>query len=93
MRSNRRPEWQRYWRLMGLMAVIAVVGIAASLWYLQASGVRLRFHTILAMGLGIGLSLLLAGALMGLVFFSARSGHDESVHQDEDLTESDEEQP
>lgn len=93
MRSNPRPEWRRYWRLIGLMAVLAGIGIAAGLWYLRAAGVPLRFHAVLAMGLGIGLSLILAGALMGLVFLSARSGHDETVHYDEDHADSDEGQP
>jgi hypothetical protein len=41
---------------------------------------------MLAMGGGIFLALLLGGALMGLVFVSARLGHDEEVARfDEDI--------
>jgi hypothetical protein len=76
---------RRYWRLVGLMAAIAALTIAGALYYVQASGTPLRLHTALAMSLGIGLTLLLAGALMGLLFFSARSGHDErALHDDEE---------
>lgn len=75
---------RRYWRLVGLMAVIAVITIAGALWLMQASGTPLRLHFALAMSLGIGFTLLLAGGLMSLLFFSARSGHDQIVHRDED---------
>lgn len=76
---------RRYWRLVGLMALIAVVTIAGALWYLHASGTPLRLHVALAMSLGIGLTLLLAGALMSLLFFSARSGHDEHAAHDDEI--------
>lgn len=76
---------RRYWRLVGLMALIAVVTIAGALWYIHASGAPLRLHVALAMSLGIGLTLLLAGGLMSLLFFSARSGHDERAAHDDEL--------
>lgn len=75
---------RHYWRLVGLMAVIAAITIAGALWYVQASGTPLRLHVALAMSLGIGLTLLLAGALMSLLFFSARSGHDARAFQDDE---------
>lgn len=75
---------RRYWRLIGLMAAIAAVTIAGALWYMHATGTPLRLHVALAMSLGIGFTLLLAGGLMSLLFFSARSGHDQAVHRDED---------
>jgi tetrahydromethanopterin S-methyltransferase subunit D len=70
---------RRYWRLVAIMATVAAIAIVAALWYLQRSGTPLRLHVALATGLGVGLTLLLAGVLMGLVFFSARSGHDQAV--------------
>lgn len=76
---------RRYWRLVGLMAAIAAITIAGALWYVHASGTPLRLHVVIAMSLGIGLTLLLAGGLMSLLFFSARSGHDERAAQDEDM--------
>ncbi|GGI75185.1 hypothetical protein GCM10007973_10040 [Polymorphobacter multimanifer] len=36
-------------------------------------------HLMLALGGGIFLSLLLGGALMGLIFLSNRSGHDDET--------------
>ena len=36
-------------------------------------------HFYIATALGIGLAMLLMSALMGLVFLSAGTGHDESV--------------
>ena len=41
--------------------------------------VSLTPHLVLAVSLAILLSLLLAAGLMGLVFFSAESGHDRRV--------------
>ena len=61
------------------------IAIAAALFYAHQAGTPLRLHFALAMSLGIGLTLLLAGALMGLLFFSARSGHDEVTHDRDDL--------
>jgi len=75
---------RRYWRLVGIMALVAIATIAGALWYIQASGTPLRLHVALAMSLGIGLTLLLAGGLMSLLFFSSRSGHDERAYRDEE---------
>lgn len=72
-------HWRRFRRLMMFMFGIAVVAVAAALWLLHRDGVVLRLHFMIALGLGITLSLLLAGALMGLVFMSANSGHDDTV--------------
>ncbi len=73
---------QRFWRLMALMLTLAVTGIAGILVYLRQIGEPLHFHFVMAISLGIGLSMLLAGALMGLVFLSNRSGHDAEVGHD-----------
>lgn len=76
---------RRFWRLMAVVAAIAVACVAAALAYMQAAGTPLRLHFVIALTLGIGLTLLLAGALMGLLFFSARSGHDELTFEHDDL--------
>lgn len=78
---------RRFWRLLAITAVVAVAAIAAALWYAHATGTPLRLHFVVAMSLGIGLTLMLAGALMGLLFFSARSGHDEGTFERDDLDE------
>ena len=75
----RIDHWRRFRRLMAFMVTIAAIAIAGALWILHRDGVVLHWQFILALGLGIGVSLLLAGALMGLVFVSANSGHDDEV--------------
>lgn len=73
-------HWRRFRRLMMLMVGLAAVAIAGALALLHNEGVVLHMQFMIALGLGIGVSLLLAGALMGLVFVSANSGHDRAVH-------------
>jgi hypothetical protein len=42
---------------------------------------ELQVHMMIATALGVALSVLLAGALMTLVFLSSRSGHDEQARR------------
>jgi hypothetical protein len=46
---------------------------------LYALGALVSIHVVIASILGIGLMAMLAGALMGLVFLSSGTGHDESI--------------
>ena len=76
---NRAHAWARYKRLMKGMTlftlgVVAVVLIA--FWWLSGG---IPIHFFIATALGIGLMMLLTSALMGLVFLSSGTGHDESV--------------
>ena len=68
--------WARYRRLMRWMALVAVVAAALALSYLSASGVPMRLHMVIATIAGVGFSVLIGTALMGLVFLSNRTGHD-----------------
>lgn len=80
--SAQRPigdHWKRFRRLMALMAVVAFATAGIAIWRMRADGVPFHLHFMIAMGGGIVIALLLAGALMGLAFVSNRSGHDESV--------------
>jgi hypothetical protein len=70
---------QRFRRLMLLMTVVAFGTAGLAIWQMRADGVPFHLHFVIAMGGGIVLALLLAGALMGLAFVSNRSGHDETV--------------
>jgi hypothetical protein len=71
--------WARYRRLMRFMMALTlgVVIIALVVIYKQVNEVSPHFF--IATALGIGFSMLLMSALMGLVFLSAGTGHDASV--------------
>lgn len=71
--------WRRYRRIMRWMALASIVAVIASLAWVRWSGVEMTVHVTLATALGVGLSVLCAGALMGLVFLSSGTGHDEEV--------------
>ncbi|WP_340588235.1 hypothetical protein [Erythrobacter alti] len=77
--ENAAHAWARYRRLMRLMFGITtgVVIIALVVIYKEVEDVSPHFF--IATALGIGFSMLLMSALMGLVFLSSGTGHDESV--------------
>lgn len=79
-----QDHWRRFRRLMALMTVVAVGTASFAIWRLRVDGVPFHLHFVIAMGGGIVIALLLAGALMGLAFVSNRSGHDEAVSEIED---------
>src|SRR3954462_8694045 len=71
--------WGRYRRILKAMGFVALLtaGVAELvLW--QWLG-ELNFVTASATFLGVFLTMLLAAALMGLMFLSSGSGHDERV--------------
>ncbi len=72
-------HWRRFRRLMLVMTMVALATAGVAVWQLRADGVPFHLHFVLAMGGGIIIALLLAGALMGLAFVSNRSGHDAEV--------------
>ncbi len=71
--------WGRYWRLMRWMVAFTVVVTVTVLgiFYSQYGLISIHFYIATA-GAVIG-SLLLTSALMGLVFLSSGSGHDEAI--------------
>ena len=71
--------WARYRRLMRWMALVAAVAAGAALMWLRLTGGPLPLHMVIATIAGVGFSVLLGTALMGLVFLSAGSGHDDDV--------------
>ena len=72
-------SWAAYWRLMRWVVLATLLVTALGLWWLQAGGAPQRWELWLAVAGGIAGTMLLTGALMGLVFLSSRSGHDASV--------------
>jgi len=74
-------QFRRIMKWMGLFAVV-IAAIAVLLVARGDNGVHI--HMLIAIALGSGLSVLLAGALMSLVFLSAHSGHDEAANRFEE---------
>jgi len=75
--------WARYRRMMGWMTLAAVLAAGLALLYLWLAGAPMRLHLVVATAAGVGLTVLVGTALMGLVFLSSRSGHDEGATQGE----------
>ena len=71
--------WARFKKIMRLMSWITLVIVVASLAFLWLTVGDVPIHFYIATALGIGASMLLMSALMGLVFMSNGTGHDESV--------------
>jgi hypothetical protein len=71
--------WERYKRTMRWMVLLAVATVALSLLYLWKSGGPLPLHMVVATIAGVGLVVLVGTGLMGLVFLSHRSGHDDEA--------------
>ena len=82
--------WRRYWRLMRFMAAVTLVAVIGVLAAIHFSGSELPIHFYIATSLGVFFAMLLASALMGLVFLSSGTGHDEAIddriHHDLDET-------
>ena len=73
--------WARYKAMMRWMALAAFVAVLLALIYLKSSGEPVPIHMLIATIAGVGLSVLLGTALMGLVFLSNSSGHDDAASQ------------
>jgi RsiW-degrading membrane proteinase PrsW (M82 family) len=80
--------WARYKKLMRWMVLAAVVAALLALLYLWSDGGPMPLHMIVATFAGVSLSVLLGTGLMGLVFLSNSSGHDEAAttrsHREDD---------
>lgn len=76
--------WARYKRLMkGMAALTTTVVVLTLAWFYWFTG-GTSIHFFIATALGIGVMMMLTAALMGLVFLSSGTGHDEAVS---DLTD------
>ena len=71
--------WRRYFRLMRWMfgATLVMLIVMFSLLYHELGMVSIHFY--IAVGLAVVVSTMLMSTLMGLVFLSSGTGHDESV--------------
>jgi len=71
--------WARYRRLMRLMFLVTVMVVALAMLLVYRENGTASVHLFIATALGLGLTMLLLSALMGLVFLSSGTGHDEAV--------------
>jgi len=71
--------WQRFRRLMRLMLLVNVSAVSIALAIVYADMGLVSAHLFIATALGVGGSMLLMSALMGLVFLSSGTGHDEAI--------------
>ena len=76
---NANFAWARYKWLMKLMGGVTLMVVVASLILLYRINGVVSIHFYIATGLGIGAAMMLTAALMGLVFLSSGTGHDESI--------------
>ena len=77
--QRRLLAWQRYKKLMSWMVVVSIVAVLLALIYLKHGEDDVPTAMIIATIAGVGLSVLLGTGLMGLVFVSNSSGHDEDA--------------
>jgi hypothetical protein len=71
--------WARYRRLMRWMAFAAFTSSVIAITILHNRNPDASIHLFIAAAAGVFVSVLLGAALMGLVFLSAGTGHDESI--------------
>ena len=77
----------RFRRIMRWMALFAIVIAALAVGIVARGEGGDHIHMLIATALGVGLTVLLATALMTLAFLSSNSGHDARAarHHEEDL--------
>lgn len=71
--------WARYRRLMWWMALAAGIATVTALAILYTRNPDASIHLFIAAAGGVFITVLLGAALMGLVFLSAGTGHDEAI--------------
>ena len=81
-----RTKWLKVWAcviaFLCFMSLFVVFTMAIIVGQIQGSPIST--HGLIAIGVGSFFTFLAAGLLMGLLFFSARSGHDDSLSSYDD---------
>lgn len=77
-RSGRRGT-----ALTVLVLVTLLVATSATMYWAwrEIGEVEMSGHGLIALGLGVGFSLLVGAGLMALIFFSNRGGYDDRAHE------------
>lgn len=71
--------WRRFRRILGWMALVALLAAGVAEFWLYRNMGELRIVTAIATFLGVFLTVMLAAGLMGLMFLSSGTGHDAQV--------------
>ncbi|MDQ8756693.1 hypothetical protein RCO27_10680 [Sphingosinicella sp. LHD-64] len=71
--------WAKYRKFMARMILLSVIVAGLAIAWLALSGEPLRLHMVIATFAGVALMVLVGTGLMGLVFLSNRTGHDEDA--------------
>jgi len=74
-----RFAWARFRRVLGWVGVASALSAVLAVWLLERTYGPLGWVGVLATIGGVVGTVMMAGALMGLVFLSSGSGHDEAV--------------
>jgi hypothetical protein len=82
--SPRLSMLRRFRRIMKWMALFSMAVAAIAVLLVARGDNGGHIHMLIATALGAGLSVLLAGALMSLVFLSSSSGHDDEASRFEE---------
>ena len=77
--ENAAFAWARYKRIMRFMLALTVIVVGAAMVAIFWSDADVSPHFFIAVALGIGFTMMLTSALMGLVFLSSGTGHDEAI--------------
>ncbi|WDF72728.1 hypothetical protein [Novosphingobium sp. KACC 22771] len=81
--------WARFRRIMRWMFLVTMTTVIGALTVLYKQEGMVSPHFYIAVAIGVSFAMLLMSALMGLVFLSSGSGHDEDVtaplEDDQDL--------
>ena len=75
-----RFAWGRFRKLMIWMVLASTVTAVGGLLLLRSMIGSIPLHMAIATGVGTFVSVMLAAALMSLVFLSNGTGHDDSIH-------------
>lgn len=76
---NAAYAWARYRRIMRWMMLLTLTLVGGAMWILYRSNGMVSIHLYIGTALGIGATMLLTSALMGLIFLSSGTGHDEAI--------------
>lgn len=77
--ENAAYAWARYRQIMKMLLTVTVLTVLLAMVLVYAFNGLVSIHLYIALALGISFTMLLGGGLMGLVFLSHGTGHDESV--------------